>query len=337
MLKAGYFPCTQDPPRGENIGKVLREAIVEAQVAEQSGFDSCLFSEHHQQEDAYIPNVILMAGMVGVNTTRIRVGTCVTLIPLWHPVHAAEDAAIVDQITGGRMILSVGVGYQERDFGAFGLSISERAGRSEEGVEVLKKCWTEERFSHRGKFYQLDDVMITPKPFQKPRPPIWMAAWTNVGLKRAARIADAWITSPLEHVQVIKRFGNLYREEARKHGKTPYLVLMRDVLVSESWEAARRESEPLMYTHKFYFRNNGYAMDDVIKNVKSEDQWTFDVAAPNRLIAGSPRDCLEQLQMWQKEVQPDYLVLRMRHPGGPSHERVKQAIATFGREVLPKL
>src|SRR5581483_7074897 len=213
MLKAGYFPCTQDPPRGENIGKVLREAIVEAQVAEQSGFDSCLFSEHHQQEDAYIPNVILMAGMVGVNTTKIRVGTCVTLIPLWHPVHAAEDAAIVDQITGGRMILSVGVGYQERDFSAFGLSISERAGRSEEGVEVVKKCWTEERFSYRGKFYQLDNVMITPKPFQKPRPPIWMAAWTNVGLKRAARIADAWITSPLEHVQVIKQFANLYREE----------------------------------------------------------------------------------------------------------------------------
>ncbi|HZO80425.1 MAG TPA: LLM class flavin-dependent oxidoreductase [Candidatus Binataceae bacterium] len=337
MLKAGYFPCTQDPPRGENIGKVLREAIVEAQVAEQSGFDSCLFSEHHQQEDAYIPNVILMAGMVGVNTTKIRVGTCVTLIPLWHPVHAAEDAAIVDQITGGRMILSVGVGYQERDFSAFGLSISERAGRSEEGVEVVKKCWTEERFSYRGKFYQLDNVMITPKPFQKPRPPIWMAAWTNVGLKRAARIADAWITSPLEHVQVIKQFANLYREETRKQGKTPYLVLMRDVLVSDSWEAARRESEPLMYTHRFYFRNNGYAMDDVIKNVKSEEQWTFDVAAPNRFIAGSPKDCLQQLQMWQKEVQPDYLVLRMRHPGGPSHERVKQAISTFGREVLPKL
>lgn len=337
MLKAGYFPCTQDPPNGENIGKVLREAIVEAQVAEQSGFDSCLFSEHHQQEDGYIPNVILMAGMVGVNTTKIRVGTCVTLIPLWHPVHAAEDAAIVDQITGGRMILSVGVGYQDRDFGAFGLSIKERAGRSEEGVEVLKKCWTEERFSHSGKFYQLNDVMITPKPFQKPRPPIWMAAWTNVGLKRTARIADAWITSPLEHVQVIKRFANLYREEARKHGKNPYLVLMRDVLVSDSWESARRESEPLMYTHKFYFRNNGYATDDVIKNVKSEDEWTFDVAAPNRFIAGSPADCLEQLRMWQKEVQPDYLVLRMRHPGGPSHERVKQAIATFGKEVLPKL
>ena len=155
-MKVGYFPCTQDPPRGANIGGILREAIVEAQVAEESGFDSCLFSEHHQQEDCYIPNVILMAGMVGVATKKIKVGTCVTLIPLWHPVHAAEDAAIVDQITGGRMILSVGVGYQERDFSAFGLSIKERAGRSEEGVEVIKKCWEEERFSYHGKFYNLD-------------------------------------------------------------------------------------------------------------------------------------------------------------------------------------
>jgi alkanesulfonate monooxygenase SsuD/methylene tetrahydromethanopterin reductase-like flavin-dependent oxidoreductase (luciferase family) len=337
MLKTGYFPCTQDPPRGENIGRVLREAIVEAQEAEESGFDSCLFSEHHQQEDCYIPNVILMAGMVGVATKKIKVGTCVTLIPLWHPVHVAEDAAIVDQMTGGRMILSVGVGYQERDFAAFGLSIKERAGRSEEGVEVVKKCWTEERFSFSGKFYKLNEVTITPKPLQKPRPPIWMAAWTDVGLKRTARIADAWITSPLEHVQVIKRFADLYRSEARKHGKKPYLVLMRDVWVSDSWEAARRESGPLMYTHKFYFRNNGYAMDDVIRNVKSEDQWTFDVAAPNRLIAGSPKDCREQLKMWQKEVQPDYLVLRMRHPGGPSHQQVREAIRTFGKEIAPGL
>src|SRR5207237_6159100 len=100
VMNVGYFPCTQDPPNGANIGAVLRESIVEAQVAEESGFDSCLFSEHHQQEDGYVPNVILMAGMVGVATKKIKVGTCVTLIPLWHPVHVAEDAAIVDQMTG---------------------------------------------------------------------------------------------------------------------------------------------------------------------------------------------------------------------------------------------
>ena len=202
---------------------------------------------------------------------------------------------------------------------------------------MLKKCWEQERFSHHGKFYNLDDVMITPKPFQKPRPPIWMAAWSDVGIKRVARISDAWITSPLEHVKVIKRFADLYRSECKKHGKKPYLVLMRDMLVSDSMDSARRESEPLMYTHKFYYRNNGYAPDEVIDKVKSEDDWTFDVASPNRLIVGSPKDCLAQLQMWQKEVQPDYLVLRMRHPGGPSHERTKEAIRIFGKEIGPKL
>ncbi|HLW70045.1 MAG TPA: LLM class flavin-dependent oxidoreductase [Candidatus Binataceae bacterium] len=336
-MKVGYFPCTQDPPNGVNIGRVLNEAMVEAQVAEESGFDSCLFSEHHQQDDGYAPNVILMAGMAGMKTSKLRVGTCVTLLPLWHPVHAAEDAAIVDQITGGRMILSVGVGYQDVDFGAFGLSVKDRVGRTEEGLEVLKKCWAGERFSHHGKFYDLDNVNITPKPMQQPRPPIWMAAWTDIGLRRVARIADAWITSPLEHINTMKRFAELYRSAALKHGKKPMLVLMRDVLVADSMEAARRESEPLMYTHRFYFRNNGYASDEVVDRVKSEEGWTFDVAAPNRFIAGSPADCLAQLRMWQDVVAPDYLVLRMRHPGGPSHERVKAAIRTFGKEVLPHL
>ena len=218
-MKVGYFPCTQDPPNGANIGGVLREAIVEAQVAEESGFDSCLFSEHHQQEDCYIPNVILMAGMVGVCTKKIKVGTCVTLIPLWHPVHAAEDAAIVDQITGGRMILSVGVGYQDRDFEAFGLSIKERAGRSEEGVEVIKKCWEQERFSYHGKFYNLDNVMITPKPFQKPRPPIWMAAWSDVGIKRVGADfgrMDHLAARACEGDQTLRRSLSLRVQETRQ-------------------------------------------------------------------------------------------------------------------------
>lgn len=336
MVKAGYFPCTQDPPNGDNIARVFNEAVAEAQVAEQSGFDSCLFSEHHQQADGYIPNVLMLAGMVGMKTTKIKVGTCVTLIPLQHPVHVAEDAAIIDQVTGGRMILSLGVGYQPIDFDAFGIPITERVARAEEGVEIIRKAWAPGRFSHEGKFYRLDNVAVTPKPLQRDMP-IWLAAWSRPGLRRAGRIADAWITSPLESIPVMKSFADIYRAEARKHGRKPCVVLMRDVLVADSWAAARRASEPLMYTHRFYFRNNGYAPDDVLRKVKSEDDWTFDVAAPDRLIAGSPDDCLAQLRTWKKEVEFDYLVLRMRHPGGPAHQEVVKAIRTFGAKVLPQL
>jgi alkanesulfonate monooxygenase SsuD/methylene tetrahydromethanopterin reductase-like flavin-dependent oxidoreductase (luciferase family) len=337
MLKVGYFPCTQDPPRAENIAQVLEEAVVEAQAAEQSGFDSCLFSEHHQQPDGYIPNTLLLAGMVGMKTDRLKVGTCVMLVPLQHPVHIAEDCAIIDQMTRGRMILSVGVGYQEVDFAAFNVPIAERVKRTEEGIEVIRKCWAGGRFSHSGRHYQLNQVLVTPRPFQKSGPPIWMAAWTNAGVKRAARIADAWISDPLQSVSVIKRLTDLYRTEAQKRGRPPFVALMRDLWVTDSMETARRESDPLMYTHRFYFRNGAYVEDEHLKGIRSEEQWTFERAATDRFIIGSPEDCREQLQMWRREIAPDYLILRMRHPGGPAHKRVVEAIRLFGEKVLPHL
>ena len=132
-MKVAYFPCTQDPPRGENIARIMHEAIAEAQLAEKTGFDSCLFSEHHQQADGYLPNPILAAGLVGMKTEKIKVGTCISLLPLIHPVHVAEDCAVIDQMTGGRMILGVGVGYQGVDFG----------GHAEKAIEHFKAAQAE--------------------------------------------------------------------------------------------------------------------------------------------------------------------------------------------------
>lgn len=334
MLKVGYLPCSQDPPRGENIARVLREAVAEAQAAEQSGFDSCMFSEHHQQADCYIPNTLLMAGLVGMKTEKLKIGTCTLLLPLVHPVHVAEDSAIIDQMTGGRLILSVGAGYSPDDFGAFEVPITERGSRAREGVEIIKKCWSEERFSYHGKHYRLDQVSITPKPLQKPAPPIWLAASSEVGVRRAARLTDGWITDLVQGLSVIKGFAEIYRAEAKKHGKTPMVGLLRDMWLGDSMEAARRDSGPLMYTHRFYFRNKGYVEDEFLKGVNSEEDWTFDRAIKNRIIAGSPQNCREQLRMWQEELRPDYLVLRMRHPGGPSHGKVVEAIRSFGEKVL---
>ena len=336
-MKVGYFPCTQDPPRGENIARIMHEAIAEAQVAEKVGFDSCLFSEHHQQADGYLPNPLLAAGLVGMKTEKMRVGTCISLLPLVHPVHLAEDCAVTDQMTAGRVILGVGVGYQPADFNAFGVSPEERAKRTEEGIEIIKKCWTEERFSYPGKHYQLQEVSITPKPLQKPRPPIWMAAWTDPGIKRAARMTDGWLTDPLQSIGVIKRFADLYRAECAKRQVKPYISLMRDVWVAESTEKAKQESEPLMYTHRFYFRHKGYVEDEHLKGITSEEQWTFERAQKDRFISGSAEHCREQLQLWRKEIGADYLVLRMRHPGGPDHKRVIEAIKLFGEKVLPHL
>ena len=337
MLPVGYLPCTQDPPSGSNMGRVIDEIIAEARAAEASGWDGCFLTEHHQQEDGYLPNPLLLAGLVGMKTERIKVGTCVLLMPLHHPVHVAEDCAVIDQATKGRLVLSVGVGYQPHDFDAFEIPITERATRTEEAMEIIRKSWTGDRFSFEGKHFHYQDTLITPGPSQQSGPPIWMASWTPVGLRRAGRLADGWIADPVQSLGVIKDYATRYRAAAEKAGRKPYICLMRDAVLADSMADAEAASEPTMYTHRFYFQYDAYVQDEHIKAVKTPEELSFGIAAKERLIVGSPEDCLEQLQMWKEAIQPDYLIMRFRQPGGPSHENTLQAIRTFGEKVIPKL
>jgi alkanesulfonate monooxygenase SsuD/methylene tetrahydromethanopterin reductase-like flavin-dependent oxidoreductase (luciferase family) len=336
-VKVAYLPCTQDPPRGETIARVIDEIVAEAQAAEASGFDGCFITEHHQQEDGYLPNPLLVAGLVGMKTQRITVGTCVLLLPLHHPVQVAEDCAIIDQATKGRLVLSLGVGYQPHDFAAFGVNLKERAGRTEEGVAIIRRCWQGERFSFSGKHFHFQDTLITPRPYQRPGPPIWLAAWTPVGLARAGRIANGWITDPVQCLPVIKEYATRYRTAAEKHGVKPFICLMRDAVIARNRKEAEAESGPTLYTHRFYFRYGAYVPDEYLKDVKQAEDLTFAKVAKDRLVAGSPQECLEQLQHWQEEIRPDYLIIRFRQPGGPAHSKALEAIRLLGEKVLPHL
>ena len=159
MLPVGYLPCTQDPPAGKNMARVIDEIVAEARAAEASGWDGCFITEHHQQEDGYLPNPLLTAGLIGMKTRRIKVGTCVLLLPLYHPVRVAEDCAIVDQATRGRLVLSIGVGYQQPDFDAFEVPIESRARRTEEALAILRQSWHGGRFSFEGSHFKLMNVL----------------------------------------------------------------------------------------------------------------------------------------------------------------------------------
>ena len=337
MLSVGYLPCTQDPPAGKNMARVIDEIVAEAQAAEASGWDGCFITEHHQQEDGYLPNPLLMAGLVGMKTRRIKVGTCVLLLPLYHPVRVAEDCAVIDQASKGRLILSVGVGYQQHDFDAFEVPIESRARRTEEALEILRRSWTGDRFSFEGLHFKLKDTLVTPTPFRPTGPPVWMAAWTPPGLRRAARVADGWIADPVQSLPVIKGFADRYRAECARLGRKAFFCLMRDAVIADNLAAAEAESAPTMVTHRFYYKYGAYVPDDYLKDVKRVEDFTFKLAAKDRLIAGSPNDCLEQLKMWDEAVHPDYLILRIRQPGGPPHEKTLQAIRDFGESVIPRL
>ena len=337
MLPVGYFPCTQDAPDGKNSAGVIDELIEQAELCEEVGFDGFYFTEHHQQLDSYLPAPVLMAGMVGVRTKRIKVGTCVLLAPLYHPIRLAEDIAVVDQATRGRMVAAVGIGYQPPDFDAFGVPLKQRASRTEECVEILRKAWSGETFSYASKYHTIENVRVTPPAYQKGGPPIWLAGWVPAGLERAGRMGDGWIADPIQSLPVIKDYARQYRAQAKKHGRKPYVVLMRDCVIGPSWAACVAKSGPTMTTHRWYFHYGAYVKDDYVKDVKVADDLSFDIAARDRLIAGSPAQCLEQLKMWKEEIQPDYVMLRMRQPGGPPQAEALADIRMFGEQVIPNL
>ena len=337
MLPVGYFPCTQDPPHGDDVAGLIDELVEQAELCEEVGFDGFYFTEHHQQEDGYLPAPVLMAGMIGMRTRRIKVGTCVLLAPLYHPVRLAEDIAVVDQATRGRMVAAVGIAYQPHDFDAFGVPIKQRAGRTEECVEVLRKAWTGQPFSYPSRYHTIEDVRVTPRPYQDGGPPIWMAGWVPAGLERAGRMGDGWIADPIQSLPVIKDYATQYRAEAKKHGRKPYVVLMRDCVIGDSWAACVEKSAPTMVTHRWYYHYGAYVKDDYLKDVKTPDDLSFELAAKDRLIAGSPAQCLEQLLMWKEAIQPDYVMLRMRQPGGPPQAEALADIRLFGEQVIPHL
>jgi alkanesulfonate monooxygenase SsuD/methylene tetrahydromethanopterin reductase-like flavin-dependent oxidoreductase (luciferase family) len=150
-------------------------------------------------------------------------------------------------------------------------------------------------------------------------------------------MADGWIADPVQSLPVIRDFANRYRAAASSAGRKPFICLMRDAVIADSMRQAEGESGPTMYTHRFYFQYGAYMPDDYLKDVKSPQELSFQKCARDRLIVGSPDDCLEQLRQWQEQIHPDYLIIRLRQPGGPSHQKALEAIRLFGEKVIPRL
>jgi alkanesulfonate monooxygenase SsuD/methylene tetrahydromethanopterin reductase-like flavin-dependent oxidoreductase (luciferase family) len=163
------------------------------------------------------------------------------------------------------------------------------------------------------------------------------ATWSMWPWVRKMRPMRQPTRATVQSLPVIKDYATRYRAAAQKAGRKPYICLMRDAVVASSMKEAEAESGPTMYTHRFYFQYGAYVPDEYLKDIKRPEELTFAKAARDRLIVGSPDDCLAQLQRWQKEIHPDYLIIRFRQPGGPSHQQTLEAIRVFGEKVIPEL
>jgi alkanesulfonate monooxygenase SsuD/methylene tetrahydromethanopterin reductase-like flavin-dependent oxidoreductase (luciferase family) len=172
---------------GMTTSRVYGEILDQIVAADEWGYDAVWLSEHHFLEDGYLPAWVPVAGAVAARTRNIRIGTYVAVLPLQHPVRLAEEVAVLDNLSNGRFDLGLGMGYATHEFKAFAVPMNERVSLMEEGIQVLQLAWAGEPFSFRGQRWSFEDLLVTPAPVQPGGPPLWLAAMTAAGARRAAR------------------------------------------------------------------------------------------------------------------------------------------------------
>ena len=240
---------------GPETGQGFRDYLDYCIEAEALGFRSSFLVEHHFTGWHQVSATLMLQACVAMRTTTLRLGTAVMVLPWHNPVLLAEQAATLDLISNGRLDLGIGKGYRHSEFKGFAIAPEEAEARFEEAVEVLLKSWqSRTRFSHRGRFWQFDDIVVEPPPAQQPHPPLWVAAASDASIKRAAARGFNLILDQYASAEAHGRRIALYRAERQAHG-LPFdpmqVVVARQVYVAkDSADAEAALARAAQYTQR---------------------------------------------------------------------------------------
>lgn len=294
--------------------------------ADQLGFDAIWITEHHFVADGYCPSPITVLAAIAARTARVKLSTDVLLLPLYHAVRLAEEVATLDLISGGRAMLGLGMGYRDVEFAAFGARRRERVGRTEEGIAVLRGAWGAEPFSYQGRYYQLEDLVVTPKPVQQPHPPLWLAAMSEGAARRAARLGLHLLPQG-----DLRLAYEPWRDELAQLGQDPAdhrIGLIKSCFVTD------RRDDPVwqrVRAHEVY-RREGY------RPWLAEGGFVLPPGEPRPIdqsyIVGSPAEVVERLHAF-REVLPVTDFISWGTPVGMDPAEMTPYLERFAAEVMP--
>ena len=199
---------------------LYKNTLENVKMAEDAGFYSAWLSEHHFLEDGYCSSPLTTASAMAAVTNKIRIGTGIIILPLHNPVRIAEDAATVDNISGGRFDLGLAIGYRKEEFDGFNVPMNQRPSRIEEGIDIINKSWSDDTFSFKGKRYEFEEINVTPKPVQKPIP-IYIGAFEEPAIRRAGKLGYPLIIGPGRTTPMIKDTIKWFNESATEAGHNP--------------------------------------------------------------------------------------------------------------------
>ncbi len=325
-------------PTGREVADAYEVTLREAELAERFGFDGLTLPERHTRPETYFPSTVVNLAAIAARTERVRLITTV-MQPTFHdPMHLAEQIAAIDQLSRGRVTFGVGVGYNKTYFQLFNVPYARRGARFEEAVEVIKGAWEDGRLTHHGEFYDYEDVLLTPKPYQRPRPPIIIGANVDRAIERSLDY-EGWVWGmPPEHGEA-KRVVDGWRERAAARGNADWTFSLELEGFIGADDARIRKENNHRWLSEFLFyaaRKNAdnFRMEETDKDAmiaEFERRW---------LTCGSAEVWIEWLGKVEERLRPEWVNIRMRTPRSPdgpypSNEEFFEAIQMFGEEVLP--
>jgi probable F420-dependent oxidoreductase len=340
-LRIGLGLFTGQIPKGSDrtFAKEYHDVVELTRLAETLGFDSVWVSEHHGSSDGYLPSCLPLLATLAEATDHLLLGTGIVLTPFHHPLRLAEDAAVVDQISEGRLLLGLGLGWREEEFRMWGIPASERVRRTTETVEILRKAWTGERFSHEGKIFRFDDVLIKPKPFQEPGVPVYLGGMVEPAIKRAGRLGEGYIRSRgnLESARQALAWAEEGARTAGKDASGLRFALLQNAFVWEEGDAWERVRDGVAHQLGVYagWRAGTDTPERPELQVMPPDEEELRAMTPSgdrHTVLRALRPLVETFGS-RKEFD---LVVRLHYPG-MDLDTAARAVELFGEEVIPGL
>lgn len=333
-MLATYFPERNGAPAA-----FYQQILEQVELAEDMGLAGFWFTEHHFiQYGGSVPNPATMIAAAAVRTSRIRLGSCISILPLRHPLQVAEDYAMADLISGGRLEFGVGVGNTAGDYRVFQVDRDESRERYQEGAELIVKAWTNERFSHHGRFWQMDEVALHPRPVQQPHPPVWVAGTSEAGLHWAGLHGFDIMTVAHPHAPERQRPGvAAWRQGLREGGhdlSQRHCQLHARIFVGDSREQARETAMAAIARYDATSAARGRTPG--VANACDPNYDWAGMERAGRNIYGTPDDCIAGVRRAKAHYDFDTFSATFNF-GGLTHREIVGSMKLFQREVMPAI
>lgn len=349
-MKFGMLHLLENPV-GKTEHQVVHEQMDILRAAEDLGFDSVWPAEHHFSEYGYCVSTALMLAALVPVTRRIRLGSGIVILPFHNPIRVAEEFALLDLMSDGRVDFGVGRGYQPHEFRGYGIDQTHSRTMFQESLEIILQAWTRDAVEFVGQHYQVRGVPVRPKPLQKPHPPVWMAALSPESFLQAGHRGFNLLCAPVFGFGGRSGVENLaaYREALRASGHDPEskeIAALVMVYVADSGEQAARDfADPVIWYYRTFAKYiapppgqppvKTYEPYVGVRDMAAQVTWE-QLQMSGAVVCGSPQECVERIRQLHDMFGFTTLLCWTRL-GGLDHRKVIRSMELMQRHVMPAL